>query len=55
MKFEEGIRTSTDRLILKECLKEKDRNIVSKEREEYLRRNGYSQQGMLSLEKGEKI
>ena len=30
-KFEDGVRTSTDRLILKECLKEKDRNIVSKE------------------------
>ena len=56
MKCEEGIRTSTDRLILKECLKEKDRNIVSKEREEYLRRNGYSQQGIVKLrERGENI
>jgi len=27
IKFEDGIRTSTDRLILKECLKEKERNI----------------------------
>ena len=49
IKFEEGVRTSTDRLILKQCLKEKDRNIVSKEREEYLRRNGYSQQGIVKL------
>ena len=44
------------RLILKECLKEKDMNVVSKEREEYLRRNGYSQQGIVKLrERGENI
>ena len=46
MKFEEGIRTSTDRLTLKDCLKEKERNIGGgrdcKGREEYLKRNGYS-------------
>ena len=27
IKFEKGVRTSTDRLILKECLKEKKRNM----------------------------
>ena len=39
MKFEEGIRTSTDGLMPKECLKEKERNIERRrdcnEREEY--------------------
>ena len=50
------VEKDSDRLILKECLKEKDRNIVSKEREEYLRRNGYSQQGIVKLrERGENI
>ena len=35
---------------------EKDRNIVSKEKEEYLRRNGYSQQGIVKLrERGKNI
>ena len=39
MKFEDGIRTSTDRLISIECLKEKERNLRGrrdcKKREEY--------------------
>jgi len=60
MQFEEDIRTSTERLILKECLKEKERNMRKrrncKERKEYLRRNGYSQQGIVKLrERGEDI
>ena len=46
MKFEESIRISTDRLIVKECLKEKKEHMRRncKERE-YLRQNGYSQKG----------
>ena len=53
MKFKEGIRTSTDILILREYLREKERNIGRerdcKEIEEYLKRNDYSQQGVVKL------
>ena len=54
MKFEESTRTSTDGLTQRECSKENDRNVVSKEREEHLRQNSYSQQRKVKLgESGE--
>ena len=58
MKFEKGVRSLTHRLIQRKCLKENESNIVRrrdcKEREEYLRRNDYSRQGIVKLrEKGE--
>lgn len=53
MKFGEGIKTPTDRLILKSCFKEKAKNTGktkhSKEREKRLRRNGCSQQEVVQL------
>lgn len=49
-KFKESIKTLTDRLILKECLKEKLKNTRetkdSKEKDGHLSRNVYSQQGL---------
>ena len=52
MKFEEAVRTS----ILRECLKETQRNMggrrVYKERKEYPRLTGYSQQGIVKLNGG---
>ena len=60
MKFEEGVQTPTDKLTPKDYLKEKERNVGggmdSKERQEYLRRNGYSRQGIVQLrERGEDL
>ena len=43
-KFQESIRTSTDRVILKEYVKRRKRTQEIIAREEYLRRNSYSQQ-----------
>ena len=52
MKFEEGIRTSTERLILKRCLKDKEKNIEERrhcKKKECLRSSGYSQQGIVRI------
>ncbi|XP_033228929.1 uncharacterized protein LOC117180541 [Belonocnema kinseyi] len=53
IKFEEGINNSTGRTILKECLKEKNSENLKirsvQEREQYLKRCGYSQEGLKTL------
>ena len=54
MKFEEGIKKAEGRKWVKECLKER-REIITRirtaqERIDYLRRNGYSQEGLTLLE-----
>ena len=50
MQYEERIRNATGINILKECLKEKEKEVNktrnTQERREYLMRNGYSQAGI---------
>ncbi|XP_033222583.1 uncharacterized protein LOC117176451 [Belonocnema kinseyi] len=53
IKFEEGIENSAGRTILKECLKEKNSGRLKirsvQERKQYLKRCGYSQEGLKTL------